>query len=92
MRQGNDAAPPGSIKAIDRPRDLDQLLSFFPDFDKDKRSSVAGLWEPTTDIEVVGRDGSAYQVMTNGDSWTAGKGDWPVREGFARHLEELFAN
>ena len=86
--------PPRQMKQVTDPKEMQRLASFFPGFDRGRRSDRFGAWERAVDISFVRADGSVVEVTVSYelDTWTwgQGRGDLPVEGDLAGFLSELF--
>lgn len=91
LRVDEQNQPIDKTKEITDETEVLHLASFFPGLGEGKRSRVAALWEPTVEIHFTGADGKGVTVMSNFESWSEGKGDWPVKPGLKQYIRKLLA-
>lgn len=84
--------PTERTKVVTDPKIIEQIISFFPNLGRNKRSSVSGAWQALVAIDFVAPDKTVVRVQSDFESWFegTGNGDWPVHGDLAKFLDELF--
>lgn len=75
---------------IEDPKEIERLISFFPNLGKGKHSQKAAGWITLVDINLYKDDETVVNVKSNYKYWTEGSGDWAVKGDFEKYIQNIF--
>jgi hypothetical protein len=78
-------------KVMTDPKELKELVAFFPHLGEMRNGSLPSPWKGSALILFTGCDGRRVQVATSYDYrfWSEGNGDWPLDPTFSKYIESL---
>jgi hypothetical protein len=72
------------------PKEVQKLVTFFPNLGQGRNAWLAGSWEASTFVKFTGSDGRLITVATSWDysDWSEsdGHGDWPLDPEFSNYI------
>ena len=76
-------------RQISKTAEIERLLKFFPDLGKEKKSPIAGGWIAMVTCEFEKKNSSKIVVISDFKDWSERHGDWPLKPGFEKTINEL---
>lgn len=81
-------------KTLKQPENVARLAQFFPQMGQGKESDTAAGWEAFAAIHFFYMNGAESRITVSFDldTWSEGKGDWPLSEKFAPYFLRLLSD